>query len=125
MTKRSTNFTGRKPMKAGHILDLMSWVGMSQAEQRAALAPPVNLLDSLLSTLAEARTTDGLQKRLLIERAQCLCEQYSDSGAVCQCGCPFDAHGHCPACLERAELMTEARESCGRTALEIDPVVGF
>lgn len=37
MAKRSTNFTGRKPMKARHVLSLMEWVGMTEAEQRAAL----------------------------------------------------------------------------------------
>jgi DnaJ-class molecular chaperone len=37
MGKRSTNFTGRKPMKARHVLSLMDWVGMSEEEIRTAL----------------------------------------------------------------------------------------
>ena len=37
MTKRSTNFTGKKPIKGGHMLDLMRWVGMTDAEIKAAL----------------------------------------------------------------------------------------
>ena len=37
MAKRSTNFTGKKPIKGSHVLDLMRWVGMTEAEIRAAL----------------------------------------------------------------------------------------
>lgn len=36
MAKRSTNFTGKKPMKTKHIFSLMQWVGMSDEEIRAA-----------------------------------------------------------------------------------------
>ena len=32
--KRSVNFTGRKPMKASHVLSIANWLGMSDAEQR-------------------------------------------------------------------------------------------
>lgn len=39
MTKRSTNLTGRKPMKASHTFDLMRWVGMSDEEIRDAVKP--------------------------------------------------------------------------------------
>ncbi len=31
--KRSVNFTGRKPMKASHVLSIANWLGMSEAEQ--------------------------------------------------------------------------------------------
>lgn len=34
MAKRSVNFTGRKPMKAAHVLSIANWLGMSEAEQR-------------------------------------------------------------------------------------------
>lgn len=38
MAKRSTNFNGgRKPIKGGHVLDLMRWVGMSDEEIKKAL----------------------------------------------------------------------------------------
>lgn len=37
MSKRSTNFTGKKPIKGSHVLSLMQWVGMSDAEIKAAL----------------------------------------------------------------------------------------
>ena len=37
MTKRSTNFTGKKPIKGSRVLSLMQWVGMSDAEIKAAL----------------------------------------------------------------------------------------
>lgn len=37
MSKRSTTFTGRKPMKVRHVLDLMRWVGMTDEEIKAAL----------------------------------------------------------------------------------------
>jgi hypothetical protein len=39
MAKRSTNFTGRKPMRANHMLDLMTWIGMTDAEIRSAVSP--------------------------------------------------------------------------------------
>lgn len=39
MSKRSTNFNGgKKPMKATHVLSLMQWVGMTDAEIKAAAA---------------------------------------------------------------------------------------
>lgn len=38
MPKRSTNFTGKKPIKGSHVIDLMRWVGMTDAEIRAAIA---------------------------------------------------------------------------------------
>jgi hypothetical protein len=37
MAKRSTNFTGKKPIKGSHVLSLMEWVGMTDAEMKAAL----------------------------------------------------------------------------------------
>lgn len=37
MSKRSTNFTGKKPIKGRHVLSLMEWVGMTEAEIKAAL----------------------------------------------------------------------------------------
>lgn len=37
MSKRSVNFTGRKPMKANHILSMMEWLGMTEEEIRAAV----------------------------------------------------------------------------------------
>jgi hypothetical protein len=37
MAKRSTNFTGKKPIKGSHVLSLMQWVGMTDAEIKAAL----------------------------------------------------------------------------------------
>lgn len=37
MSKRSVNFTGRKPMKAGHILSMMEWLGMTEEEIRGAI----------------------------------------------------------------------------------------
>jgi len=37
MSKKSTNFTGKKPGKPSHLLDLMKWVGMTDEEIRAAL----------------------------------------------------------------------------------------
>ena len=37
MSKKSTNFTGKKPIKGRHVLDLMAWVGMTDAEIKAAL----------------------------------------------------------------------------------------
>ena len=38
MAKRSTNFNGgKKPIKGSHVLSLMQWVGMSDAEIKAAL----------------------------------------------------------------------------------------
>ncbi len=50
MAKRSTNFTGKKPIKGSHVLDLMRWVGMTDEEIKAALEreqkharpPPMN-----------------------------------------------------------------------------------
>ena len=37
MSKRSTNFNGgKKPIKGRHVLDLMRWVGMTDAEIKAA-----------------------------------------------------------------------------------------
>lgn len=38
MAKRSTNFTGRKPVKARHTLSLMQWVGMTDEEIKEAIA---------------------------------------------------------------------------------------
>lgn len=54
MSKRSTNFNGgKKPIKGKHVLSLMEWVGMSEAEIKAALekqkrarALPMNGTDS-------------------------------------------------------------------------------
>jgi len=37
MAKRSTNFTGKKPMKTNHVIDMMRWVGMTDEEIKAAL----------------------------------------------------------------------------------------
>jgi len=38
MSKKSTNFNGgKKPIKGRHVLDLMAWVGMTDAEIKAAL----------------------------------------------------------------------------------------
>lgn len=38
MAKRSTNFNGgKKPIKGSHVLSLMQWVGMTEAEIRAAI----------------------------------------------------------------------------------------
>ncbi len=37
MAKRSTNFTGKKPIKGSHVLSLMQWVGMTDAEIKAAI----------------------------------------------------------------------------------------
>ena len=35
--KKSVNFTGKKPGKPSHVLDLMKWVGMTDEEIKAAL----------------------------------------------------------------------------------------
>lgn len=35
MAKRSVNFTGRKPMKASHIVSIAEWLGMSNDEIKA------------------------------------------------------------------------------------------
>jgi hypothetical protein len=40
MAKRSTNFTGKKPIKGRHVLSLMEWVGMTEEEIMAALSRP-------------------------------------------------------------------------------------
>ena len=37
MAKRSTNFTGKKPMKGSHVLNLMRWVGMTDEEIKNAV----------------------------------------------------------------------------------------
>jgi predicted Fe-S protein YdhL (DUF1289 family) len=35
MAKRSTNFTGHKPMKAQHMVSIAQWLGMTDEEIKA------------------------------------------------------------------------------------------
>lgn len=35
--KRSVNFTGRKPMKASHVVSIGTWLGMTDNEMRVVL----------------------------------------------------------------------------------------
>lgn len=54
MSKRSTNFTGKKPMKASHVLSLMQWVGMSDDEIRAAVTEQQEVTRKIARTYGEA-----------------------------------------------------------------------
>ena len=35
--KKSVNFTGKKPIKGNHVIELMRWVGMTDEQIKAAL----------------------------------------------------------------------------------------
>ena len=101
-------------------LDLLIGLCPSGAGRQA------NRLDALHDALDYARAaTSPIARREWLERAEMLCEEYSDAGAICNCGYPFNEYGHCGACLERAELMTAARASVGRTELQRDEGVPF
>lgn len=39
--KRSVNFTGRKPMRADHIVSILDWLGISEAEKRVIAGAPL------------------------------------------------------------------------------------